>query len=73
MLSPNATKRVRDSSGAGAATVTLNEHEAVAEEFVAVQLTVVLPTRNIVPEPGVHVVTTPAPPMFPEVVGVGGG
>ena len=41
-------------------TVTVNEHEAVLLDVsVAVQLTVVVPFGNVLPEAGVQVVVTP--------------
>jgi len=65
MLSPNARNRVRLSLGGGS-TVTMNVQASVrAWASITVQLTVVEPTLNAVPAPGVQVgpvkgVTPPA-------------
>jgi hypothetical protein len=54
MLSPNARKRVFDNC-ASFEIVTLNEHDAVRfSPSTAVQVTVVAPIGNVVPEPGRH-------------------
>jgi hypothetical protein len=58
MLSPNAMKFVRVSSGGGE-TVSGNAQLAeAAAASVAVHVTGVVPTGKTCPEPGVHVVVT---------------
>jgi hypothetical protein len=59
MLSPNARNFVRVSCGAGAATVTLKVHDAVAcAASVAVHRTVVVPTGKIEADAGVQLFCT---------------
>jgi hypothetical protein len=47
--------------GGGTLTVTVNEHVAVPQEFVAVQVTVVVPIGKVEPEARSHATVAPAP------------
>ena len=46
----------------GAITVTVNVHEVVPQEFVAVQVTVVVPIGKVEPEARSHETVVPKPP-----------
>jgi hypothetical protein len=64
MLSPNAMKLVRVSSG-GVATISGNPQLAeTAAVSVAVHVTGVVPIGKTCPEPGVHTTRTGACPPF---------
>ena len=68
MLSPNAMN-LTALNLAGAVTDTSNEHEAVRlVASVAVQATVVVPTVNVLPDPGAHATETGCDPFW--VVGI---
>jgi hypothetical protein len=53
--------------GGGVLTVTVNEHVAVPQAFVAVQITVVVPSGKVEPDARSHDTVVPAP----VVVGAG--
>ena len=47
--------------GGGTLTVTVNEHDCVPQLFVAVHVTVVVPTGNVEPDARSHETVVPVP------------